>query len=410
MIGIENVNKFMFEKIEDLIGKGYLQERKIILFGLNASSYAAKCFLEKKGYSIYAYIDNDQKKRDDLNEYLDEIMPRHMNSEDYAQVIRSVIRAYKPEELLSEYEEQAVILIASKYYRAMCEQLEKMGYQENKHIFQTVDFFALDRILKQDVSVQGLKELEHSEIQQIQIKIAEYLKETCKKHNLRYYMTGGTLLGAVRHKGYIPWDDDIDMTMPMPDYLRLIDILKEDEHYEVLSIYNYPDIYFNFFMRLIDKSTLMKTWEYPFLMTTGVSIDVFPLIGLPENKKDVQAFFNRIRNLNTRYVSSFISFSEEDEEVKQYREKLRKEVIQMMEQYNFDQCEQAGYILSRYWEKDIMPRSIYDGETEMKFENTAFAAPTGYREYLGRIFGDYMKLPPESEQKPHHNYKAYHLK
>lgn len=410
MIAIENVNKFMFEKIEDLIGKGYLQGRKIILFGLNASSYAAKCFLEKKGYSIYAYIDNDQKKRDDLNEYLDEIMPRHMNSEDYAQVICSVIRAYKPEELLSEYEEQAVILIASKYYRAMCEQLEKMGYQENKHIFQTVDFFALDSILKQDVSVQGLKELEHSEIQQIQIKIAEYLKETCKKHNLRYYMTGGTLLGAVRHKGYIPWDDDIDMTMPMPDYLRLIDILKEDEHYEVLSIYNYPDIYFNFFMRLIDKSTLMKTWEYPFLMTTGVSIDVFPLIGLPENKKDVQAFFNRIRNLNTRYVSSFISFSEEDEEVKQYREKLRKEVIQMMEQYNFDQCEQAGYILSRYWEKDIMPRNIYDGETEMKFENTAFAAPTGYREYLDRIFGDYMKLPPESEQKPHHNYKAYHLK
>lgn len=410
MIAIENVNKFMFEKIEELEKKGYFKEKKIVLFGLNTSSYAAKRFLEEKGYSVYAYIDNDQKKRDDLNEYLDDIMPRHMNLTDYAYVIQNVIRAYKPEELCSQYDDKLVILIASKYYRAMCEQLEKMGYQENKHIFQTVDFFALDGILKQDTSVQGLRELEPSEIKQIQIRIAEYLKETCKKHNLRYYMTGGTLLGAVRHKGYIPWDDDIDMTMPMPDYLKLLDILKDNKHYEILSIYNYPDTYFNFFMRLIDKSTLMKTWEYPFLMTTGVSIDVFPLIGLPESKKDVQAFFNRIRNLNTRYVSSFISFSEENEGVKQYREKLRKEVIQMMEQYDFDQCEQAGYILSRYWEKDIMPKSIYEDEVEMKFEDTTFAAPRGYKEYLERIFGDYMKLPPESEQKPHHNYAAYRLK
>lgn len=410
MITIENANKFMFEKLEKLRQQQVFENKKIILFGLNTSSYASKQFLEDRGYPIYAYMDNDRKKRDDLNEYLDEIMPRHFQSKEYRELVKHSIRAYKPEELLKDFDNSYVILIASKYYNQMREQLESLGYQENKHIFQTVDFFGLDKLLDQDHTTTqglGLEKLSQEEVRRIQIEITNYLKEVCKQYNLRYYMGGGTLLGAVRHKGYIPWDDDIDIIMPMQDYLKFLDILKEDERYEILSIYNHPDTYFNFFSRLIDKQTVMKTWEYPFLMTGGVSIDVFPLVGLPYNAKEVQSFFNRIRNRNSRFINSFISFSEETEEVKQYRAKLRDEIISMMKQYDFDTSTQAGYILSRYWEKDIMPREIYDNTIEMQFEDEIFAAPAGYHIYLESFFGDYMQLPPESERHAPHNYVAY---
>ena len=129
-IEMENINRYMLENIDMLIEEKKLEDKRIVLFGLNTSSYAAREYLEKKGFRVCAYIDNDRKKVDELNDIINEILPVHMQSMAYEFAKKEFIRAYNPENLLKEFCDDYVILIASKYYSKMCEQLENMGYKE----------------------------------------------------------------------------------------------------------------------------------------------------------------------------------------------------------------------------------------------------------------------------------------
>lgn len=407
MFVIENKSDLLYTNLDKLIETGCFENKKIVLFGLNTSSYVTKKYLESKGYTIYAYVDNNDKKVLESNEMLVDILPRHIPISTYNELRRVMVKAYTPHELLGQYMDDVVILIASKYYPSMCQQLEQMGYAENIHIFKTLDFYGIEDIIKDDTTLDGLDELSTSEIRKIQLQITQYVKDLCRDNGLQCYMTGGTLLGAVRHKGYIPWDDDIDLTIPMPDYKKLIDLIIEDDQYDVFTTYNEPDRCSHFYMKIIDRNTVMKLWEYPFLTTSGVSIDVFPLIGLPNRMDETRNFFNRVRHLNTVFSNSFLETIEADEAMQEYRKTIRNQVVAMIEQYDYYESENTGYILSKYWEKDIMPRAVYSGEIDMQFEDIALAAPVGYAEYLERIFGDYMQLPPEKEQYVTHNYKVY---
>ena len=395
----------LLDNLDKLIVNKKLDNKKIILFSVNTSSYAMKKHLQKKGYLVHAYIDNNDKKILETQEFLLHILPRH-TLEDTSKI--NLINAYKPEQLLTPFQDDFVILIASKYYPSMCQQLMRLGYQENIHIFKVVDFYQVDQLLVQETDINGLKEMTSEEIRAKQMEITNYVLDTCKRHNLNIYMTGGTLLGAVRHKGYIPWDDDVDFTIPMPDYKRLIDIIEAENKYDVYTIYNEPELCSDFYMRVIDRNTIVKRWIYPFLITSGVDIDVFPLIGLPEHLDHQKTFFNHLRHLNTLFTNTFLDFTDEDLEGIQYRRQLRDEILKMIEQYNFYESKSAGYILSKYWEKDIMPQNIYEKTIYMDFETYKFPAPVGYDTYLQNIFGDYMKLPPKEEQYVTHSSKAFY--
>lgn len=407
MVSVHNYNSILYENLDRLVEGGSLTNKKIVLFGLNSSSYATKDYLEKKGLKIYAYIDNNAKKLLDIEEFIDDTLRHHLSSKDYDEADRKFVRAYKPESLLEPFDDNAVILIASKYYPSMLLQLEKMGYKENVHVFKTVDFYGLDEILKRETDIVGKRELTTEEIRAKQLELVAYIVDVCEKNELNYYMTGGTLLGAVRHKGYIPWDDDIDLTIPMPDYRKMIDIMIADDKYDVYTMYNNPENCNAFYMRLIDRGTIRKSWGFPHLTTSGVDIDIFPLIGMPDNANERQAFFDRLRRLVSRYYLISVETEEVTEAILNKKKKIREEVLEMIEKYNFYESEYGGYILSKYWERDIMPTSVYYGKIEMPFEDTTLIAPTGYKEYLERIFGDFMKLPPEKEQYVTHNYKIY---
>ena len=101
-----------------------------------------------------------------------------------------------------------------------------------------------------------MRKISTENLKKIELEMLIYLDQLCKKENLRYYICGGTLLGAVRHKGFIPWDDDIDVVMPRPDYQKLIDQWKDDERYRLLSERD-RGYYYNF-AQLVDKRTSIK--------------------------------------------------------------------------------------------------------------------------------------------------------
>lgn len=387
-INLKNMNMLMYQKIDKLIKDRILFGKRIVIFGLNSSSYGAKAHLEHKGYKIYAYIDNDEKKRCEYNKKADEL------------------KAYSPEALLKEYCEDIIVLIASKYFEEMSAQLEKMGYIVNKQIYQIADFYSLDSILK-SIGEPQLPIMSDTEVKESQLKMLNYVKEICEINQLRYYLCGGTLIGAIRHKGYIPWDDDIDFIMPMPDYKKFLDIVKNDDRYECLSIYTNPDEYYLFSAKLLDKSTMALNWEYPLLSTTGVFIDIFPTSGLPDDPKDRNAFYIKLKNLHIEFTKTYVDYDCNSNETQLRRKKLRNDIIAMMEQYDYESSEYIGYLLSRYKDKEIMPRNIYSSSVNVIFEGQYYSAPIGYDDYLTRLHGDYMSFPPIENRKSLHNCKFY---
>ena len=116
-----------------------------------------------------------------------------------------------------------------------------------------------------------MEEMTIEELRKIQIEMLEHIDTICEKHNLKYFLLGGTLIGAIRHKGYIPWDDDIDICMPREDYKKLIEIIntQEDNKYTILNPYENEDYYY-FFSKMVDNDTILiednynriKEWEY----------------------------------------------------------------------------------------------------------------------------------------------------
>lgn len=254
-----------------------------------------------------------------------------------------------------------------------------------------------------------------SDIRIIQDRILSILKEfitICEGNDLTYYALGGTLLGAVRHKGFIPWDDDIDIGMPREDYEQFKKLApnKLSSH---LKIVNNPlnlDI-----TQLVDINVKVK-----FANTdNNVFIDIFPLDGYPE-KGRFSAKLHGFRVLFQRMLCKISVLDQlEDKDrgtlenliVKisktlRIQKVLPKDVLvenlhKVIQKYDFKTSRYVGNVLGRYREREIVPREYFKEPVSLTFEDTMINCPTKYKEYLANIYGDYMKLPPVEDRVAH---------
>ena len=131
--------------------------------------------------------------------------------------------------------------------------------------------------------MRDITELE--ELHQIETDILTAIDEICRKENIRYYLAGGTLLGAVRHKGFIPWDDDIDIAMPRDDYERFLKVMRKGAHpyYKILAL-EYKEDYPYTFAKVVDTRTRLQEEIGKDLPEMGVFIDIFPLDGMGDDR------------------------------------------------------------------------------------------------------------------------------
>ena len=178
------------KNLKNLLQTCDLKERKLVLFGITEATSVAIDFLKKQGLKIYAVIDNNPTRRN---------------------FIDSNISVCAPEELLSAYDDEVLVLIGTPYFDEMSNQLIKLGYDKEKHIYQFFD----PRVEQKKYEISGLKEVSEDESKKIQFEILKYIHDICEENNLQYFLAYGSLLGAVRHSGFIPWDDDIDIYMPI---------------------------------------------------------------------------------------------------------------------------------------------------------------------------------------------------
>ena len=258
-------------------------------------------------------------------------------------------------------------------------------------------------------------------LQEIELENLRMLMEICEKNHLRYYLIGGSLLGAMRHKCFIPWDDDIDVGLPRPDYNRFVQIAKDylPAHMDIKTMTSDPN-YKCYFTRLINNKKKIY-WDHgQYTAVIGVWMDVFPLDGLPENPllRKMQVFrvklnkalykFTQIdyvttnrtnRPLSERVLIRFAQLTHIGKLMD--ADKRLKKLDRAVQRYDYDTCAYAWNFSGCYGKREIVPHIQLGGSRTAQFEGMQVSIPEAAEDYLTSIYGDYMKLPPEDQRKSH---------
>ncbi len=270
------------------------------------------------------------------------------------------------------------------------------------------------------------QELKMREIQAGSFEILKIVSRLCDDLGLTYYLAYGTLIGAIRHKGFIPWDDDIDIWMPREDYQKLINYFIDNRDsllpLELFSVYNKEEYPYEISRISDTRFVLDVDNEAPYGI--GLFIDLYPLDGVGNS----EAEYTRLKNKASRYSSLCFLSTRLRYEKGSTKSKLKLAIKFpaflyskiLGKKYWINQLEKmakasdyksSAYIGALVWGHDgvkaIFPKGWFADTCIVDFEGEKFKAPMEYEKVLERLYGNYMKLPPEKNRIPHHNYKAF---
>ena len=257
------------------------------------------------------------------------------------------------------------------------------------------------------------------DVKAISIDLLQRVHDFCKKNNIRYSLAYGTLLGAVRHKGFIPWDDDIDILMLRPDYEKFISTFNNssDGTYSVASYKS--DSHFRYALaKVVNNSTVNSELGYN---KYGLGIDLFPIDKIPSDKSKAILLFKRhaiywnmfmfkmmkwdrnrslYKNLSMLLAKTFLIFVPYSA-IHYMMHKGATHYINL--QYDY----MLGCLFAPYGMKNLMPKEVFDKTISMPFEQNEYCCLKAYDTYLSNLYGDYMQLPPIEKRVTHHDIDAY---
>jgi lipopolysaccharide cholinephosphotransferase len=256
-------------------------------------------------------------------------------------------------------------------------------------------------------------------IQKIQLDILKHFDRLCRSNNLVYFLNYGSLLGAVRHAGFIPWDDDIDVMMPRSDYNKLIQVLESNEHenYQFISMHT-DRKYFAPIAKMYDNNTLLiQNYGQIESHELGIYIDIFILDGLPEDEKTQKHILKRSDRL--RFLWS-LSIRKPNAKSKNLAVAIVKTIISIpflligyryfltlldkhCSKYSDLSCDYLAVICFGEGEREIFKKNDIFPPKSIRFEDKEYLCPNNTQLYLERMYGDYMKIPAEKDRKQHMN-------
>ena len=254
------------------------------------------------------------------------------------------------------------------------------------------------------------------EQKQIMLDMLKYIDEICRKNNIKYSLIGGSLIGAIRHKGFVPWDDDIDIILLREDYEKLKEILmKVDGKYQLLK-YGQGGERFGF-MKLIDTRTRLVESTHPdFGKNYGIFIDIFGYFPTPNDYKLRLRHYKKIKLLRALILRRKLDFKNYSL-IQNFRWIVKnivssllgyKRIKRMFEKVvNKYKNEDADYLVNNWptygFEREIELKKNTEEYIDAEFEGLKAMIFKNYDEVLKNNFGDYMQLPPESERVPGHS-------
>jgi lipopolysaccharide cholinephosphotransferase len=265
-----------------------------------------------------------------------------------------------------------------------------------------------------------MKHIDIDECHTILLSLAAAFDEICKRHHIPYYMLGGTMLGAVRHQGFIPWDDDMDFGVERTYFPKLLKALSEElpAHFKVRTLDNSDQIFSNFFKIEDIRTEVVDHWhDSP--MGIGICIDIFPLDN--GRKNYVQTRLLAMYIFVLLIIKDYVYFDPA------FRRGFKKLIAKIIRKTNFISIQKnlnyvdrliikhtqasSGYMINYYgrWrKKEIMPKKIFGTPQAYQFENITLKGTENADAYLSALYGNYMQLPPEEMRFGH--IKAMHYK
>lgn len=276
---------------------------------------------------------------------------------------------------------------------------------------------------REEHPVERQKPLATREVQLLELEILKAFDAFANKHSIPYHLAYGTLLGAVRHKGFIPWDDDIDLLVPRPEYERLLDLLEREglgKRFSVVSPRNRSESHPYPYAKLLLNDTVVHEPKLDSEFSrSSIWIDIFPLDGLPNTKMSRAMTFFWALTLKNLLYTAIVS--------PKHVSGIRKLAVLLLgpltraigigrwvawtERFatrcSYDEAALVGNLVLTEGRKETIEKEIASKTITLEFEGTSFPAPKHYDEYLTQLYGAYMELPPVEQRKTHLGNRAY---
>ena len=252
------------------------------------------------------------------------------------------------------------------------------------------------------------------EVKQTELDILNAINQICSDNKIEFYLCGGTMLGAIRHKGFIPWDDDIDIFLERKEYEKLIAIIKEKKEYSWLEILDDTnDNYYYPFAKAVDNRTIAKMDDNK--TEHGIWVDIFPIDNLPDNSKkriklikkcyfyraliiSMTTDFNMNKKDNKIFIKKFLnlytSIVGKNRVYNRYKKIINKSL-------NYNDSKYVACLCPTYGINEIFEREKLFEKEKYLFEGQYYNGTKNYDMYLKSFYGDYMTLPPENKRYMH---------
>lgn len=265
---------------------------------------------------------------------------------------------------------------------------------------------------------EHFERITETESKNIMLEILQNIDSFCRNNDIKYFLAYGTLIGAVRHKGYIPWDDDIDIQMLRQDYNKFISMYS-DSRYILITPENENNYYLPF-AKVYDNQTLLVE-NISHSKEIGVYIDIFPIDDCGSTHEESVNFSKKSNLFRKMLAVKNLQFSSSRAIYKNCILVIAKMLLlfiprraiidRLQKKISCNLTKDISFVgeLSQYvydkrsiWRKEVFRSVIY-----VEFEGYSFCVPVGYDEYLKTTYGDYMQMPPEEKRISHHSFDAW---
>lgn len=262
-----------------------------------------------------------------------------------------------------------------------------------------------------------MRTVNNEELKRVQIEILDVVSKYCDENGIRYWLDGGTLIGAVRHNGYIPWDDDIDLGMLRPDFDRFIHEFNSYDSRYVVGCVESDESFTYAYAKVLDTRTILYEPDEKG-NKISINIDVFVYDNAPDDSQKVKELFrkrdryrdmNQLRTMHNKPTGrlgrqlfvrllrlTLLPFP---------RNFFAKKEVANAKKYNSIETKRVGNFLG--WARLTCDKHVFDSFIDHVFEGKMYKIPVGYDKWLTEFYGDYMQLPPPEKRVSHHTFKAY---